>query len=166
MGAIGRVRRARALVFLIEEEAKRNRDKHKAISLAVSPERQYYIDAIYQADKLLFDGNLPGEKDDAYVASYRNAKRSTSRVTIKNIEAAARAWSVLVPEELSLRAEVLHQLSKKYELFESKTKSISRIFGAGTREFDEAFLQTLGFPVTEIFKTKKGFFQQVFRRAN
>jgi hypothetical protein len=166
MGAIGRVRRARALVFLIEEETKRNRDKRRTMSLAASPEAQYDIDAIFHADNLLFEGNLPGEKNNAYVASYRNAKRSTSRVTIRNIESASKSWSVLVPDDLTLRAEVLHQLSMKYELIESRTKSISRTFGIGTSDFEEAFFQTFGFPISEIFRSKKGFLQQFFRRSH
>lgn len=163
-GAVGRVRRARALVFLIEEEAKRNRARQEALSASVLPEIGATVTLIMSSDPELMRGALPGEGDQAYIDSFRNARRRSGRAKVRTLDSTWRMWKVLIPESLSLRAEVLNQLSMRHDLPRNKTKGIAKAFEVGTEAFDQAFLRTIGTPVETVFSESSGFLSRFVRR--
>lgn len=156
-GVLGRVRRARALVYLIEQEATRSRDRRVALTSAAIPESGLALLTMVDADPELMRRNLPGEADTAFVESFRNARRHTASGPIRSIEANTSGWKVLLPEHLELRAEVLHQLALRHEMPVNRSASIAKAFGVGTPEFDEAYLSVTGHTVDTAFGAPTGF---------
>lgn len=165
-GSVSRIRRARALVFLIEQEAARMSDRQSLmIASAHSPDAGSLYDVIATGDIEIMRGGLPGESDEAFIQSFRNARRHTSRTGFKTIANRVDSWKVLIPENLSLRAELLHQLSLRYSLVRTKSKAIMKAFGVGTPEFDAAYLAVAGSDVSTAFTEPTGFFSRFKRGA-
>ena len=102
--------------------------------------------------------DLPGEADAAFIESFRNARRSTSGAETRALDSTAPSWKVLLPTEIRLRAEVLHQMALRHDLPRNKAKHIASAFGVGTAEFDAAYQKTVGKPVDTAFSEDKGLF--------
>jgi hypothetical protein len=165
-GALGRVRRARALVYLIEQEAVRSRDRRVALASSAMPETSLALMTMVEADPELMRRDLPGEADAAFVESFRNARRHASNGPVRSIEANSSHWAVLIPENLELRAEVLHQLALRHEMPVNKSTSIARTFGVGTPDFDAAYLAVTGSPVDTAFSAPTGLLARLRSRRN
>lgn len=155
-GALGRVRRARALVYLIEQEAARTRDRRVVLTSAVAPEAGIASMIMTEGDPELMRRNLPGEADAAFIESFRNARRHASAARVRSLESTVSSWKVLVPELVELRAEVLHQLSIRLELPSNRSRAIAAAFGVGTAEFDAAYLAVTGAEVASAFTAPVG----------
>ena len=78
-GGLSRIRRARAIVFLLEQEARRIGDRNAALA-SVSPEAAGLFSAILDGDPELMRRSLPGEADAAFIESFRNARRRSKPV--------------------------------------------------------------------------------------
>ena len=104
-GGVSRSRRARALLYLIEQEADRVATKRANIA-AASMDASFGF--VMLGDEQTMRGDLPGEKDDAFIESFRNARRYSRRATVRVLNSNCRAWKVLLPDDVTLRVEVLH----------------------------------------------------------
>jgi hypothetical protein len=165
-GGVSRVRRARALVYLIEQESSRSRDRQSIIiASAASTASMSMVDSILTGDLETMRGGLPGEQDAAFVESFRNARRVTSPAQFKALAAHVDNWKVLVPNNVQLRAELLHQLSLRHSLASNKATGIAKVFGVGTPEFDAAYLAVTGSDVSTAFTESTGFFSRFKRKA-
>ena len=165
-GGVSRVRRARALVYLVEQESSRSRDRQSIIiASAASTASMSMVDSILTGDLETMRGGLPGEQDAAFVESFRNARRVTSPALFKALAAHVDNWKVLVPNNVQLRAELLHQLSLRHSLASNKAKGIANVFGVGTPEFDAAYLTVTGSDVSSAFTESTGFFSRFKRKA-
>ncbi|MFZ9629109.1 MAG: hypothetical protein ACO3C1_07125 [Ilumatobacteraceae bacterium] len=155
-GSVGRVRRARALVYLIEQEATRSRDRKVALTSSAMPDAGLTLSSVTEADPELMRRSLPGEADAAFIESFRNARRHAHAGRVRSLDANVASWKVLVPEDIELRAEVLHQLSIRHGLPVNRTRSLASAFGVGTAEFDAAYLRVTGSPVASAFSAPTG----------
>lgn len=165
-GGVSRIRRARALVFLIEQESSRSRDRQTIIiASAASPDSVTMVDSILTGDLETMRGGLPGEQDAAFIESFRNARRVTSPAAFKALASHVGNWKVLIPDNLPLRAELLHQLSLRHSLAINKSKAIAAAFGVGTPEFDQEYLDVTGSDVSTAFTEPTGLFARFKRKA-
>jgi hypothetical protein len=165
-GGLWRVRRARALLYLIEQEASRivqKRTNNMAISMAPI-ESAGMVAALLESDSETMRRALPGESDDAYIESFRNARRTASPARSRGLADTASAWKVLLPDSPALRAEILHQMSLRHVLPANKAKSIMKVFGVGTPEFDEAYRSQVGSEVATAFAPDAGWVSSLRRR--
>ena len=156
-GGLSRVRRARALLYLIEQEARRVKDRRAAMVTA-APEAGLMLNMLWDADSELLRRDLPGEADAAFIESFRNARRATGGGETKAIDATANAWKILLPTEMPLRAEVLHQMSLRHEMPRNKSRHIADAFGVGTPAFDAAYQKVTGKPSSSAFAADQGLF--------
>ena len=154
-GGLSRVRRARALLYLIEQEAQRVKDRRAAMVTA-APEAGVMLNLLWNADSELLRRDLPGEADAAFIESFRNARRATSGGEGRALDSTAPSWKVLLPDAMPLRAEVLHQMSMRHELPRNKAKHIAAAFGDGTPDFDAAYLKATGKSVDTAFGEERG----------
>ena len=159
-GGLGRFRRARALVFLIEQEAARQRDRTSLIrsTALAAPDAVMGPVDLFTGSEETMRGRLPGEADDAFIASFRSARRISAPAAIKDLERSVSAWKPLIPEAPVLRAEVLHQLSLRYVLQQNKTKAIAAAFGVGSSGFELAYQLVAGSGSSAAFEEKKRWF--------
>jgi len=167
-GALSRIRRARACLYLIEQEAGRQADRRwrvLAMSTATPELGTYGLEALFADDETM-RGPLPGEADDAYVESFRNARRISPSVTVRMMDRSVDSWQVLIPTTTHLRAEVLHQLSIRHDLPENQCKKIFKAFGVGSEEFDSAFQSVAGKPVASITVASISRFGWLHRRTS
>jgi hypothetical protein len=160
-GGFSRVRRARALLYLIEQEADRVAAKRANIT-AASMDASFGF--VMLGDEQTMRGDLPGEKDAAFIESFRNARRHAYPATVKALASNAYAWKVLLPDDLALRAEVLHQMALRHEMPANKSKPIATTFGVGTPEFDDAYRTTVGDEVSTAFAPDTGLLASWKRR--
>ena len=152
-GGVSRSRRARALLYLIEQEADRVATKRANIA-AASMDASFGF--VMLGDEQTMRGDLPGEKDDAFIESFRNARRYSRRATVRVLNSNCRAWKVLLPDDVTLRVEVLRQMANRHEMPANRSKSIASTFGVGTPEFDEAFRTAFGKDVSTAFAPDSG----------
>jgi hypothetical protein len=157
-GGLSRVRRARALVYLIEQEAARAQAKQSVIAAAAPLEAGLTLTAILAGDEETMRRPLPGESDEAFIESFRNARRNAPPAQTRVICSTTGSWKVLVPEDLALRAELLHQMSLRHELPVNRAKHLAKAFGVGTPAFDEAYSTTVGSEVATVFAPATGLF--------
>lgn len=155
-GSVSRVRRARALVYLIEAEAARTADKNAVLTLATPMDGGITLAMLSSSDEELMRRQLPGEADEAFVESFRNARRPSSDPAVRTLERTTHAWKVLVPTDVPLRCEVLHQLSLRHELPRNKTRSIAKAFGTDADGFADTYRQTVGESVDTVFGPDAG----------
>jgi hypothetical protein len=165
-GGLSRVRRARALLYLIEQEAARISDKRATITAtATLPiEAGLSFNALAFGDAETMREALPGEQDEAFIQSFRNARRGAPSAHSKVLAATTSAWKVLVPEDVELRAEVLHQMTLRHALPRNKSESIRKAFGVGTPEFDQAYSATVGESVDSVWGEDAGVMASLRRR--
>lgn len=165
-GGLSRVRRARALLYLIEQEAARISDKRATITAtATLPiEAGLSFNALAFGDAETMREALPGEQDEAFIQSFRNARRNAAAAHSKVLASTASAWKVLVPDDVVLRAEVLHQMTLRHSLPRNKSESIAKAFGVGTAEFDTAYLDSVGEPVDTVWGEDAGMMASLRRR--
>ena len=77
----GDVRRARALVFLIEQESERANDLQRAVTAsAMSANNSAFVSLESILDPEALRGPLPGEADEAFVESFRAVRRPATMV--------------------------------------------------------------------------------------
>lgn len=160
------MRRARALLYLIEQESARTvqkRSNNMAISMA--PIEAGMFVALLEDDPETMRRSLPGEADAAFIESFRNARRTAAPAHSRGLASTAPEWKVLLPDNLGLRAEVLHQMSLRHELPANKAKPIMKVFGVGTTEFDEAYLKQIGSDVSTAFAADAGWLASLRRRT-
>lgn len=162
-GGLSRSRRARALLYLIEQEADRVATKRANI-VAASMDASFGF--VMLGDEQTMRGDLPGEKDDAFIESFRNARRYGRRATVRVLDSNVRSWKVLLPDDVMLRAEVLHQMSLRHEMPGNRSKSIASIFGVGTPDFDEAYRTAFGEDVSTVFAPDAGLLARWKRRRS
>jgi len=156
-GGLSRIRRARAIVFLLESEARRIGDRNSALASA-SPEAGGLFAAILDGDPELMRRSLPGEADSAFIESFRNARRRSKPAASRLLENTVDSWKVLLPDEIPLRAEVLHQLSLRHGLPRNRSRRIAAEFGVGQQAFDDAYLRVVGDPSSTAFGPDLGWF--------
>ncbi len=156
-GGLSRVRRARAIVFLLEQEAQRIGDRNAALA-AVSPEAPGIFFAICNGDPELMRRSLPGEADAAFIESFRNSRRRSKPAASKLLENTVDSWKVLLPEDMALRAGVLHQMSLRHGLPRNRSRRIAAEFGVGQQAFDDAYLRAVGDPASTAFGPDLGWF--------
>jgi hypothetical protein len=165
-GGTWRTRRARALLYLIEQEASRlvqKRSNNMAISMAPM-ESAGMVAAMLDNDPETMRRRLPGESDAAYIESFRNARRNASPAQARGLAETASSWKVLLPDNLGLSAEVLHQMSLRHALPANRAKPIMKVFGVGTPEFDQAYLSQVGSEVGTAFAPDAGWLAGLRRR--
>jgi hypothetical protein len=78
------------------------------------------------------------------------------------------AWKPLIPEDASLRAEVLHQLSLRHGLARNKSRSIAKAFGADDPAFAATYQRIVGADLSTAFGDDVGWLSKVtarFRRS-
>lgn len=165
-GGLSRVRRARALLYLIEQEAARISDKRATITAtATLPiEAGLSFNSLAFGDAETMRESLPGEQDEAFIQSFRNARRNAPSAHSKVLAATTSGWKVLVPDDLELRAELLHQMTLRHSLPRNKSESIAKVFGVGSPEFDAAYLGTVGEPVDSVWGEDAGMMASLRRR--
>ncbi len=162
-GGVSRVRRARALLYLIEQEADRVSTKRANL---VASSMDASLGFVMIGDEQTMRGDLPGEKDQAFIESFRNARRYARRATVRVLDSNVRSWKVLLPDDLMLRAEILHQMSLRHEMPGNRSKSIASVFGVGTPDFDEAYRVATGDDVSTIFAPDSGLLARWKRRRS
>jgi len=166
-GAARDTRRARAIVFLIEQEAQRAGDRRQgmaAAGAAASAMAGTPIDLNDLLDDEAQRGSLPGEADDAFIESFRAARRGAASPELKRLNTQADAWSPLVPERADLRARVLDLLSTRYELTTRNASKILRAFGADDPGFAATFARVTGRPLSEAVVEGGGLLSRLRRR--
>jgi len=154
-GSLSRVRRARALVYLIEQEARRIRDQ-RAVLATAAPEAGVLLSVIHSADPETMRRSLPGESDEAFIESFRNARRQATGPQVRSLASTVDNWKMLLPEELALRAEVLHQIALRHSMPRNRVKHIAEAFGVGNADFDAEYLRVVGEPVAAAFAAPMG----------
>jgi hypothetical protein len=163
-GSPTRVRRARALVYLIEGEAARSADQRAAMSLNMPMDGGMTLSMLMSDDEELMRRRLPGEADAAFVESFRNARRSTAGPSVRSLNNTTHAWSVLVPEDPALRAEVLHQLSLRQVLPRNRARSIAKVFGVDDPAFAATYQRIVGSDVSTAFGDDVGLLSKLRAR--
>lgn len=161
------VRRARALVYLIEQESLRSTDRDRALSslgmaaegMGVAVDIEQFLDDEAQR------GALPGEGDEAYLVSFRAARRSSSDPQARLIETQASSWASLVPTRVELRARVLDLLSQRYTLNTRSARRTLDVLGAGDPGFAEVFARVAGRSLDEAVPEARRRWWHVFQRA-
>jgi hypothetical protein len=156
-GGLSRIRRARAIVFLLESEARRIGDRNSALASA-SPEAGGLFAAILDGDPELMRRSLPGEADSAFIESFRNARRRSKPAASRLLENTVDSWKVPLPDEIPLRAEVLHPLSLRHGLPRNRSRRSAAEFGVGQQAFDDAYLRVVGDPSSTAFGPDLGWF--------
>jgi hypothetical protein len=160
-------RRARAIVFLIEQEAQRAGDRRQGMAAAGAAASAMAGTPI-NLDDLLDDearrGSLPGEADDAFLESFRAARRGAASPELKRLNSQAGAWAPLVPERADLRARVLDTLCGRYEFTTRNANKILATFGAGDPEFAATFARVAGRPLSEAVPDGGGLLSRLRRR--
>jgi hypothetical protein len=167
-GGLSRVRRARALLYLIEQEASRVTEKRSnTMAMAMgSMEAGMMVTAIVTGDPETMRRELPGESDAAFIESFRNARRTASPARAQTLAKTTPSWKVLVPDNLALSAEVLHQMSLRHVMPANRSKSIMKTFGVGTTAFDEAYRSQTGSEVGTAFGQDAGWLASWRRRRS
>lgn len=155
-GGLGRGRRARALLVLIEQEASRSADRARYASALASPEALAMADVIIKADPEVMRGPLPGESGAAYVESFRSLRRHAQAPDIREIERATDTWQVLLPEDIRLRAAVFHELAQRHELVRARTRKLCAAFGVDDPAFAAAYAKAAGRSLDETFVPDHG----------
>jgi len=151
-GAGADQRRARAIVYLIEQEAQRSGDRSSslaAMGTAAASMGGATVDLESMLDAEARRGALPGEADEAFVASFRAARRGAGSPALRRLNDQAPAWVALVPQRADLRARVLDLLSQRYELTERNARGILANLGANDPAFAATFARVAGRPLNE-----------------
>jgi len=156
-GGLSRVRRARALLYLVEQEARRIRDQ-RAVLATSTPEAGLLLSALHSADPETMRRSLPGEADNAFLESFRNARRQATGAEVRALANTVDNWKVLLPDDLGLRAEVLHQMSKRHAMPRNRVAHLAGVFGVGTEAFDAEYQRVVGEPVATAFTAPIGWF--------
>jgi len=152
-------RRARSVVYLIEQEAQRSGDMATGMAAAGSAAAAMggaTIDLESLLDAEARRGELPGEADEAFVESFRAARRGTSGPNLRRLNKQAKAWRMLVPQRADLRARVLDMLSQRYELTTRNASAILANLGADDPGFAETFARVAGRPLDEAVRPASG----------
>jgi hypothetical protein len=169
-GASGRAadtRRAQAIVYLIEQEARRSADRRSGLAAAgaaASAMAGSPIDPDDLLDPEARRGELPGEADEAFIESFRAARRGASSPELKLLEKQTDAWGMLVPSRVDLRIRVLDLLSRRYELTTRNARRILEAFGADQAGFVDRFAQITGRPLAEAVPEAQGVLGGLFGR--
>lgn len=166
-GAGRDARRARAIVYLIEQETQRSADRQAGINAAGAAASAMAGSPLRLEDILDTEaqrGELPGEADEAFIESFRAARRHASSPERKQLERLTHSWTPLVPERADLRARVLDLLSQRYELTTRNARRILVAFGADDPAFSDTFARVSGRPLDEAIPTPSGGLLSRFRR--
>ena len=163
-GGLFRVRKARALLYLIEQEARRVADQ-RAVVATSAPEAGSMLAALVAADPETMRADLPGEADAAYIESFRNARRYAAAGIARMLASTVDSWKVLLPDDLPTRAEVLHQMALRHALPANRCQAIGTAFGVGTAAFDSAYSDTVGAEVSSAFSEPVGFIKWLRSRS-
>lgn len=153
----GDVRRARSLVFLIEQESTRASDLQKAVTAsAMSASQSAFMSLESVLDPEALRGSLPGEADQAFVESFRAARRSSSSPQLKLIERHARDWAPLVPDRADLRARTFDLLCQRYEMDQRRCRNICSEFRIDEPGFADTFARIATRPLDEACPPGRG----------
>ncbi len=155
----GDVRRARAILYLIEQEAQRSSDRQDGLNtVAMAAASGMTVDLAQVLDPETLAGALPGERDEAFLASFRAARRGAETPELKRLERFADDWKVLLPERLDLRVRLFSELANRYELDPKRSKQICAAFGTDDPEFAAKYERLFRKPLDSAFVQRKGFF--------
>ena len=147
-GGLSGQRRARALLYLILEEASRGAAHRTGYVSAVADDG---LGLAWTHDDDMLRDPLPGESDESYIALFRGALRSGPPATIPQLETSTQWWRPLIPSDLSLRVRVFALLADRFPLERGRTRKIGAVFGVDTPEFAQAFHATTGSPIDDAF---------------
>jgi hypothetical protein len=166
-GAARDTRRARSVCYLIEQEAQRSGDRRQGLAAAGTAASAMAGSPVNLEDLLDAEarrGALPGEADDAWLESFRAARRGAKHPDLRRLNQQADAWSSLVPERLDLRARVFEQLLSRYALDQRTGKRVLAAFGADDPAFRDAFAKVAGRTLDEAVPEPTGLFSRFRRR--
>jgi hypothetical protein len=156
------MRRAKSLVFLIEQEAQRQRDRQRGVNsvalAAASTAGAANIDLAEVLDAEARRGALPGEGDDAYIDSFRSARREADDPVFRALDDHAEAWAPLVPDEMGLRVVLFGLFCDRYEVVRKKAKRFCQAFGVDDPEFVAEYERRWGEPIEDAFARPAGLF--------
>ena len=162
----GDVRRARAIVFLIEQESERAHDLQRAVTAsAMSANNSAFVSLESILDPEALRGPLPGEADEAFVESFRAARRPATNPTLKRIERQARDWEPLVPQRADLRARSFDLLCQRYEIDRRRCRGICAAFRIDEPGFGDVFARVAGRSLDEACPAGKGGLLSRLRRG-
>lgn len=145
-------RRARSIVYLIEQEAQRSGDRESGLAAAGTAAAAMGgapVDLEALLDAEARRGSLPGESDEAFVESFRAARRQAVGPGLRRLNDQAQAWRPLVPQRLDLRARVLNVLADRYDLTTTNAAGILGNFGANEPGFADTFARISGRPLND-----------------
>lgn len=153
----GDARRARSLVFLIEQESQRASDLQRTITAtAMSANQSAFMSIDQLLDPEALRGALPGEADEAFVASFRAARRSAASPQLKLLERHVKDWSMLVPTRVDLRARTFDLLCQRYEIDRKRCRKMCEAFGLDDPDFAATFARVAGRPLDEACPAGRG----------
>lgn len=143
-------RRARAIVYLIEQEAQRSGDRASGLAAAGTAAAAMGgapVDLEALLDAEARRGSLPGEADEAFVESFRAARRQAAGPGLRRLNDQAPAWRALVPRRPDLRARVLDLLAGRYDLTTTNAAGILNNLGVNDPGFADTFARVSGRPL-------------------
>jgi hypothetical protein len=161
------MKRAKSLVYLIEQEARRQQDRMKGIDTAAlsaaATGGMSNVDLQDLVDDEARRGALSADGDEAYVEAYRSARREADVPDFRWLEAAADHWASLVPDDLKMRVLVFALLTERYDIVRKRAKGFCRNLGVDDPGFAEAYEAERGQPLESAFASGGGLFGR-FRR--
>ena len=155
-------KRARALVFLIEQEAARTRDVRDATVLTALP-GDVPVDLSSLLDETAMSLPTPTGDSLSDLSEYGLARRPTDEVNAKVLERTAPVWAPLVPPNPHLRAQTLLLMLQRHRIVASASPRFREALGADTPEVVAAF-DSLGHGSLESHYAEPSGFQKFVSR--
>ncbi len=131
-------RRARTLLFLIEQQSALHASEREVGTMALLGERSA------EARKL------------AWIEAFALGRGAPRAASIQEIEAAAGRWAPLVAESAEVRAATLRLLAEHHRLQYKRVPGIREAFGADDERVAEAFERQTGEPLESIWAARLG----------
>ncbi|HEU4980767.1 MAG TPA: hypothetical protein VFT14_06080 [Solirubrobacterales bacterium] len=131
-------RRARTLLFLIEQHSALHASEREVGTMALLGERSA------EARKL------------AWIEAFALGRNAPRTASIREIEAAAGRWAPLVTESAEVRAATLRLLAERHRLQYKRVPGIREAFGVDDERVAEAFERQTGEPLESIWAARIG----------
>lgn len=131
-------RRARTLLFLIEQHSARHASEREVGTMALLGERSA------EAREL------------AWIEAFALGRDPPTAPSIRKIEAAAPRWAPLVAESPEVRAQTLRLLADRHRLHYRRVPGIRDALGADDKRVAEAFERQTGEPLASVWATRIG----------
>src|SRR4051812_37827920 len=122
-------RRARTLLFLIEQQAARHAAEREVGTMA-----------------LIGEGAAEA-RELGWIEAFALGRERRQTTSAREIEASAQLWASLVPESPAVRATVLRLLTERYELDPERVPGIRGALGSDDDRVAAAFQRLTGDPI-------------------